>query len=270
MEKVVVTGALQLSGFHLCTRLLNEGIYVVGIDTLDVNKKNKEEMLLSIGRNANFEHLESIFDVDDFRDVNLFFHLCGESTNDFELNKIMERCDKYQIPIIYISTLDVYGRSESCCFEDSTLQPVTQLGKWKKREEKILLTDAEEKKRKLVIFRTPQIYGPWQSHDDCMHKLIYYHVKKNASLEKLMVKESFASRYMYVEDLIEAIMLVINRDFQCDIYNLSVDEEKFSSQKARELLSFQPKYTLLEGMEKQKQHILKILNVNPSFFENED
>lgn len=267
MDKVIVTGVLQLSGFHLCVRLLNEGINVVGIDTLDKNKKYKEEMLLSIGRNANFEYVESLDDVKDFCGVDLFFHLCGELMNDSELNKIITLCDKYQIPIIYISSLDVYGRGESCCYEDTMLRPVTPLGKRKKHEEMMLLSNSEEKKRKLVIFRTPYIYGPWQHQGHCMHKLIYMHVKKNIGLDKLLSNETFANQYMYVEDLIEAIMLVINRGFQCEIFNLSVNEQMFSSMKAREHLSFQPKITLQEGIEKQKQHIIKMLKVDPLFFE---
>ena len=55
MKKVVIYGVLQIVGFHLCTRLLEDGIFVVGIHDNKTNENVREEMLFSIGRNANFQ-----------------------------------------------------------------------------------------------------------------------------------------------------------------------------------------------------------------------
>ena len=269
MEKAVVTGALQIAGFHLCMRLLDEGMAVVGIDRMERCDKIKEEMLLSVGRNANFQHAESLKD-EHLRDAHLLFHLDEDPLSETEFKRRIALCDEFQIPIVYLSSLDVYGNSSTCCTEGSKLEPATPLGKRKKQEELALRSNLEEKNRRILIFRTPRIYGPWQPANDDMQR-IFQLANNQAALkgDEQLMNRDFVNQYMFVEDVVDAIMLAGEREFHCEIYNLSSDEQKFSSKKARERLSFRPKHTFDEGIEKLKQHILKASSVNRSLFENE-
>lgn len=274
MEKVIVTGVLQLIGFHLCNRLLNEGFHVVGIDTCTNNEKIKAEMLLSFGRNANFEFVnESLSNVNyenHIHEVKTFFHLREDPTTELEFNKIIAICEKLNVPIVFISSLEVYGNNQTLYTESSKLNPSTPLGKRKKQEEQLLLEKVCAGKNKCLIFRIPSVYGPWQSKNDCLHKHLNVHIKNNSHVSELKINHNFSKKYIYVDDVVEAIMLGFKENFTTAIYNLSVNEEKYSNDKIKEHLAFLPRYSFEDGLEKQKQHLLKILEVNPTIFEDED
>ena len=56
MEKVAITGVLQLLGFHLCNQCLNQGIEVVGFD-------NFEQKQTFENRNASCDRPECKFSI---------------------------------------------------------------------------------------------------------------------------------------------------------------------------------------------------------------
>lgn len=82
MEKAVVTEALGIIGFHLCQRLLEEGVEVLAIDDLS-DKRDKEERLHYFGRNALFSFLDrekNNFSFDEvIKGSDVYFHLTDAS-----------------------------------------------------------------------------------------------------------------------------------------------------------------------------------------------
>ncbi|CQR46992.1 hypothetical protein BN1058_01281 [Paraliobacillus sp. PM-2] len=57
----VIAGAFHWIGYHMIDYLLARGEEVIGIDTLDSNKK--DHLLMSVGRNANFSFYEDIKEI---------------------------------------------------------------------------------------------------------------------------------------------------------------------------------------------------------------
>lgn len=268
MKKVVIYGVLQIVGFHLCTRLLEDGIFVVGIHDNKTNENVREEMLFSIGRNANFQYRDFVME-EDFEATDLFFHVSDEPTPMSQLERMITFCDRYDVPIVYLSSVEVYGNGTNMT-EDSPLQPVTPLGKWRKQEELLLRSAFKNDKRKLLIFRIPSIYGPWQNQHDELHKIIYAHIKKNSSekLEEELVKQSYSKKYLYVSDVVDVMIDAINHgEYYGEIFNLSADEA-VSSEKAKKWLKFQSKYSFQKGIDMQKTHIYKQLKFNPTIYES--
>lgn len=270
MEKIAITGVLQLVGFHLCNQLLKQGVQVVGFDNFDKNKHLKTEMLLAIGRNANFHFLEWNAEKTELKhhlkDAALFFHLDEEIEVISDLNHIIEICDQLKLPIIAASSLEVYGPCQSTCDENTPLQPTTRYGKRKKLEEDYLLNDAKRCNRRIAVIRLPHIFGPWQNPNDRLHKLILQCVKTDAGFEELVNNRSLSKNYMFVNNVVDAFLLMMNHRFEREIYNLSLNDEKYCSQKIRTELSYQPKYSFQQGVEMVKKHIEKMLEINPSFF----
>lgn len=272
MNKVAITGVLQLLGFHLCHRCLNQGIEVIGFDNFERNKPLKEEMLLVIGRNANFQFVEANDEPEKLKpylqDVTMFFYLNDESDDISNLEQIVVICDELHLPIVTISSLEVYGNCDGICNEETPLHPITKYGKRKKLEELYWLKDAEVNGRQIVIFRLPNLFGPWQDPKDSFHQLVYQFVKNNVSLHAIMNNSSLSQNYMFVSNVVDALLLVMNHRFSCEIYNLSLNEKKYCTKKIRTELSYQPTYTYQQGIEILKKHILKILKLNRSLYEH--
>lgn len=273
MNKVAINGVLQLLGFHLCNECLNKGIEVIGFDNFKRNKPIKEEMLMEIGRNANFQFVETNDKPDNLKpylqDVTMFFYLNNENEDISNIKEIVDICDELHLPIVTVSSLEVYGNCDRICNEDSPLHPLTKYGKRKKLEEQYWLKDAEINDRQIAIFRLPNLFGPWQDPEDSFHQLVYQFVKNNVSLHTIINNSSLSRDYMFVSNVVDALLLVMNHRFSCEIYNLSLNEKKYCTKKIRNEFSYKPKYTYQHGVEILIKHMLKMLKRNPSLYEQD-
>lgn len=272
MNKVVISGVLQLLGFHLCDQCLNQGIEVVGFDTLERNKLLKEEMLHRFGRNANFQFVETNVESEQLKtylkEATMVFYVNEECDDISQIEQIVEVCDQMHLPVVVSSSLEVYGTCETICKEDSKLHPITKFGKRKKLEEHYWLKDAVRNRRRIAIFRMPTLYGPFQDPNDSFHQVVYQFVKNHVNLDPIANSSSLAQQYLFVNNAVDAFLLMMNRQFSCEIYNLSANENKFCMEKIRTELNYEHKYTFREGLEIMKNHLLKILETNPSLYEH--
>jgi len=271
MDKVAICGVLQLLGFHLCKECLNLGIEVIGFDNFEKNKPIKDEMLMEIGRNANFQFIEAKEELDKFKrylqDVEMFYYLNDELEDMSKIEQIAAICDELSMPVVTASSLEVYGKCDGICNEDAPLHPMTKYGKRKKLEEHYWLKDAEANGRQIAIFRLPNLFGPWQNPTDRFHQLAYQLVKNNVSLHTIINYSSLSRDYMFVNNAVDALLLAMNHRFSCEIYNLSFNEKKYCTKKIRTELSYQPKYTYQQGIEILEKHLMEILKLHPSLYE---
>lgn len=272
MNRVAIFGVLQLLGFHLCNQCLNRGIEVIGFDHLEKNKLFKEEMLLAIGRNANFQFVEASDALKKLQHylqtATMLFYLDEECSDIAAIEQITAVCDELKLPIVAASSLEVYGECEEICDEETPLQPITKYGKRKTLEEQCWLKDAYQNDRQIAIFRLPHLFGPWQDPKDRFHQLIYQFVKQNVNLEALVKNRSLSRNYLFVSNVVDAFLLLMNHRFSREIYNLSLNESKYCTKKIRSELAYQPKYTFQQGVEILKNHILKILKTNPLLYDD--
>ncbi|PWA12736.1 hypothetical protein DCC39_04690 [Pueribacillus theae] len=271
MQKAVVTGALEFFGFHTCVRLLEESVEVIGIDSLKDNRKVKEEMLLSIGRNSLFQFIDQeqadLNHLDAISGADVFFHFADWPLHVANVDQVTAFCAQEQIPLVFLSTIDVYEKQESLITEETSLKPESTFGKRKMQEEALLLDEAKKGKFPLIIFRLPFVYGPWLESNSLLHDLLQ--TKHKAILELEGCKD-LERQSMYIEDVVEAIWLAVNRGYQLgqiDIYNLSNDEQHISNEKVKNHLSFIPSYSLEEGLKKYNEHVQKVMNHNPSLYD---
>lgn len=165
MKKVVVTGALQFIGYHLSNRLLNAGYEVIGVDSLANRRERKEEMLLSFGRNANFQFIDSPWTEVELNKIicnntKFIFHYDQETISMESTERIPYLCAENNIPLVVLSSLEVFGKQPTDVADALTLNPVTELGKQKARLEECLLSILEKLSYKLMVFRLPHVYGP--------------------------------------------------------------------------------------------------------------
>lgn len=139
MEQILVAGACSFIGFHIAEGLLEQGFLVTGLDLTDGSgNERKEEMLLAIGRNANFtmaeESLDGLYS-------KIIVPLYGKDEDHARLFSLLG---------------DIMGSSEKkpdiYCFR--SLAPLPE------GMEKISAALAGEGSARM--FYLPTVYGPWQ------------------------------------------------------------------------------------------------------------
>ncbi|WP_088103545.1 NAD-dependent epimerase/dehydratase family protein [Halalkalibacter urbisdiaboli] len=289
MKKVVVTGGMGFIGFHLCKRLLEEGIEVIAIDEMPSERREQqEEMHLRIGRNALFQLInKKIEDVDNLHamlsDVDVVFHLAAKTKYDSKWTRLAEVIEQNvkvtqtllnachaKTRFIYASTIEVYGARPGLISERTPTNPTSPYGITKLASESII-KEKNNKKVPYMILRLPTVYGPWQ-RDDMTYQRIMEGVEK-----ELITYDRTTLDLVYVEDVVDAFILAATTDKKNEIIQIaSGDSEawfkavnklgchKFekrepaatlSTEKAASVLGFKTKTTIDEGLAKQRQHM---------------
>lgn len=258
MNKAVVTGALGFIGYHLCQRLLEEGVEVIGIDAcIDSKRKEiQEEMLHHFGRNAQFhfirENLLHVRFAEFMHDVDTVFHLANSretvrtsqhvskkiETALAVTNKVIEACVDRNTAIVYTSSLEVYGNRFGKITETSPVSPETPLGLLKVADEALLSQKTKKANIPLLIMRLPHVFGPWQHPESLFSRLILTQLKGKTE-NNVELKTCPIENFMYIDDVTKALWLASNHCFTYDIYNLA-SEERNQGQRVIEWLLEKP------------------------------
>jgi len=243
--KVLLAGGAGFIGSHLADALLREGYQVVCVDNFFLGTKDHIRHLLE---NPNFifyeqdlcdlKGVEQIFEREPIEAV---FHLAANSdiqasaqnpvieyqntyTTTFHLLECMRKQEIKRF--FFASTSAVYGEKmgEQVAEDTTLLSPVSYYGSCKLGSEALLSAYAYMNEMKVLIFRFPNVIGPRLTHGvifDFIHKL-------QADPTKLVIlgdgKQS--KPYLYVEDLIEAIMRFWKVEKEgVTLYNVGVETQ---------------------------------------------
>ncbi|MBP3949564.1 NAD-dependent epimerase/dehydratase family protein [Bacillus suaedae] len=289
MKRALVTGGLGFIGFHLCERLLSEGIEVIVIDKIesDGREKEQEEKWLQIGRNALLTvHDSKIEDVDLeelVKDVDVVYHLAASTKSDSKLKlaeaiennvhitkKVVEQCSK-QTKIIYVSSVEVYGERPGKISETTPTNPTSAYGITKLAGENIVIKTCNEKKLPYIILRLPTVYGPWQRPDMTIQQILEGNNNP--------VKDRSTVDLLFVDDCVEGLVLAGQSTEKDDIIHLASGNENewynavklldcqhfflkaeyiqahLTSDKAFNKLQFQARTSIEDGLAKQREHM---------------
>jgi UDP-glucuronate 4-epimerase len=191
MPKVLVTGAAGFIGFHLCTRLLNEGHQVVGIDNIspyyDVNLKNARLRQLQAREGFRFVHMDiaecepmaRLFDAERFELVANLAAQVGVrhsvqdpfayvNSNIVGFLNVLEGCRRsYVKHLVFASSSSVYGANTLMPFSvhQSVDHPVSLYAATKKSNELMAHSYAALFNLPCTGLRFFTVYGPWGRPD---------------------------------------------------------------------------------------------------------
>jgi UDP-glucuronate 4-epimerase len=254
MSNILVTGCAGFIGSHFCERLLDEGHRVIGIDNFNssyndryMKKSNpmKDHNVANFIKRDNFSLitgdirskvcLENIFYNHSF---DLIIHLAARAgvrqsinnTKDFFDNNVtgtlnlLEFAKIYNIKkFIFASSSSVYGGNKQYPFcEDQNVDyPISPYAVTKKSGELMCYNYYNLYGINMTCLRFFTVYGPRQRPDlaihkftrliDCHKKIPIYCDKKNPSLRD----------FTYISDIIDGIMLSIEKCNGYNIYNLA-------------------------------------------------
>ncbi|MET3506785.1 NAD-dependent epimerase/dehydratase family protein [Halalkalibacter oceani] len=293
MKKVVVTGGFGFIGFHLCERLLLNGVEVIAIDQMnEAEKEKQEEMELRLGRNALLTIIKEKAENADLEKlltgIDALYHLAADTSadhtwpplaesieNNVNLTRTLVQACPPEARFIYASTVDVYGERPGVITERTPANPTSPYGITKLTGENVIRKYAEQRGLPYVILRLPTVYGPWQRADMTYYQLLSGKEEVESDRSTLDV--------LYVDDVVDAFMLAGKTKHVNEVYQLSSGkanqwvrgvehvapdhpltasprfETSLSAEKSKDMLGFEAKVSLQEGLAKQREHMTQWL-----------
>ena len=239
---VLITGAAGFIGSHLCERLLDEGLSVVGVDNFDdfYDPQIKRDNISDCLKNKNFQLIEA-----DIRDratmdkavgnVEIIVHLAARAGvrpsiaepllySDVNINGTMvllEAANKHKVgKFIFASSSSVYGNNEKVPFseDDNVDFPISPYAATKKACELICHTYHHLCGIDLTCLRFFTVYGPRQRPDLAIHKFSKL-IEQDKPIP-VFGDGSMMRDFTYIDDIIEGIIASMSKCKGFNIYNL--------------------------------------------------
>lgn len=226
---ILITGAAGFIGSHICDFLINNNL-ILAVDDLTLGK---EENINHLYKNKNFKFIKQ--DVSKIEELNVIFqnnnidvviHLAANSDIqkssknpiiDFDKTfmttySVLECMRRNNVKkLIFASTSAVYGKKENeKIYEDiGPLFPVSYYGAGKLAAEAFISAYTYMNEFTTCIFRFPNVIG-----ERLTHGVIFDFIKKlnvNSNELEILGDGNQEKSYIYVKDLVEAIMFVYER-----------------------------------------------------------
>ncbi len=243
MKNILITGGAGFIGSHLVDRLLAEGNKVVVIDNLSLGlERNIVHNLV----NPNFtfvkgdvldnQLMNKLFNETEF---DIVFHLAANSDiarshadPSVDLNmtflttySVLEQMRIHGVKkLMFASTSAIYGNAQGIEVTETwgPLFPTSHYGACKLASEGIIASYCENYGIQAFITRFPNVCGERTTHG-VLHDFIKK-LKKNPKELEVLGDGRQAKPYLYVKDLVDAILFVVqNSTDQINYFNLGVE-----------------------------------------------
>jgi len=239
--KVIVTGAAGFIGSTLSERLIEQGFYVIGIDSLNSNYpvKLKKNNLTALLNNKNFEfinkNINSIEFGNKYSDIEAVFHQAatagvrnswGTNFKDYTENNILAtqhllesfKSSKLK-KFIFASSSSVYGNSDKFPLTiSSPTKPISPYGVTKLAAENLINSYFENYGLPTVSLRYFTVYGPRQRPDMAFHIFLRAAITNN-KIDIYGNGEQIRD-FTYIDDVVNANMLSLELGVSGNIYNI--------------------------------------------------
>lgn len=242
--KVLVAGGAGFIGSHLIDALLAEGNDVVCVDNFFIGTK---ENIAHLKNDAHFKfyeqdltNLDKVLEIFKKEQVEYVFHLAANSdiqasaqspmieykntySTTFILLECMRQCGVKKL--FFASTSAVYGEQMGAEVSEEAvaLKPISYYGGAKLGSEGIISSFAYMNDMSVLVFRFPNVIGPRLTHG-----VIYDFVKRlkdDPSHLKILGDGRQSKPYIYVLDLVDAIMHFKDAPKGVTLYNVGVETQ---------------------------------------------
>ena len=234
---ILVTGSAGMIGSHLVESLIENGYNVIGIDKKTIEfEHNYKHFEVDLG---NKEALNKIFieeKIDRIIHLAALAHAIGgkkypksmyEYLNVECANNVFETAAKYKLPVLFISTVDVFGFQKGIVGSDTECRPVTIYGKTKFKAEQLLKNSGAI----YSIFRFSPVYTSEIKRD--IQKRIYlkypkwaYQIGKNTKYEVLNIGKAIKCMINWCGSKTENDIKIIKDDTMLNTIDYITEEKK--------------------------------------------
>ena len=256
-KKIFVTGAAGFIGFHLCKRLLKEGVNLCGFDNLnDYYRRELKNLRLKEILKEEFKPQHWKFIKGELEDYKLLkenfskfqpeivIHLAAQagvrysitnpksyiSSNLVGFSNILECCKELKIKsLIYASSSSVYGGNTKIPFseDDHVDHPVSLYAATKKSNELMAHAYSNLFNISMTGLRFFTVYGPWGRPD--MAPMIFADAILRGIPIKIFNNGNMERDFTYIDDVVEGIYRCCNKPATAQNYLIETDESKSSS-----------------------------------------
>jgi len=233
--KILLTGSAGFIGYHVAKKMLDNGYKIFGLDNLndyyDVNLKKAR--IASLQNSPDYTNL--IMDIGDFNQLNEIFeqyrperiiHLAAQpgvrhslkeprayiNSNIYSFLNILEASRNFSIKhLVYASTSSVYGSNTRMPFseDDRTDHPTNLYAASKKSNELMAHSYSHLFSIPVTGLRFFTVYGPWGRPD--MAPLKFTKAILEGSPIDVYNNGNMARDFTYIDDIVEGIVLAINK-----------------------------------------------------------
>jgi len=248
-EHILVTGGAGFIGTHLVERLLAERKLVTIIDDCSTGSLDN---LRAVILNSNLRVIQStVSDCSELSKVvarsNSIYHLAAAvgvelvvnspvrtiRTNLRETEAILEAASRHDVPVLFTSTSEVYGKSQARAFseEDDLLIGPPHLGRWsyacsKLMDEFLAMAYARERKLPVIIARLFNTVGPRQTGRYGMVLPRFITAAKAGQPLQVFGDGAQTRCFCYVGDTVEALVRLQNcPGARSQVFNVGSTEE---------------------------------------------
>ena len=252
-KTILVTGAAGFIGFHTSRRLLELGVKVIGIDSVndyyDVNLKNarlkilqdQEDFLFYKHDLCDFENLQKVFSAEA---PNLVLNLAAQAgvrysiENPFVYQKsnlegflnILECCRYSAVEnLVYASSSSVYGSNDQFpfCEDHNVDHPISLYAATKKANELMAHTYSHLYGLPTSGLRFFTVYGPYGRPDMALF-IFTKAILEGKEIQVYNDGEMFRD-FTYIDDIVEGIIAALSQPRKYEIFNLGNNKtEKLS------------------------------------------
>lgn len=292
---IIVTGGAGFIGSHLVERLLAEGKSVLVIDDFSTGRSEnlsalKKHPKLRIVRKKISEYrdlpramakCEAVFHLAAVVGVELVLNAQVQTiqNNLHETEVILAAASKHQVPLLFTSTSEVYGKSTKSVFseEDDLLIGPPHLSRWSYACSKLMdefhaLAYAHEKNLPIIIARLFNTVGPRQTGRYGMVLPRFIAAAKRNEPLKVFGDGKQARCFCYVQDTVDALLALpryktavgqifnVGSETEITIYNLAKLIIRLLNSKSKiELVPYDKAYAPgFEDMLRRKPKIEKL------------
>lgn len=230
---VLVTGSAGFIGFHLCKKLLESGVSVVGVD----NFNDYYDVSLKEARNEIIEAYDNFklyrVDISDKKSIDEIFsnhkfdcvvNLAAQagvrysitnpdaylSSNLVGFGNILEACrNADSTKLVYASSSSVYGANTEMPFktEHNVDKPVSLYAATKKANELMAHSYSHLYKIETIGLRFFTVYGPWGRPDMAPFKFAKQ-IMNEGEID-LYNNGDHLRDFTYIDDIVDGIMLTV-------------------------------------------------------------
>lgn len=240
--KILITGGAGFIGSHLDDALIARGHQLTIVDNLVLGRKENMEHLIG---NPNFRFIETdLLDMPKMREIfaegkfDMVYHLAANSDIqkggkdpmvDYNLTfnttfNVLQLLKEFEIKkFFFASTSAIYGETYDVLNEDyGPLKPVSNYGAGKLASEAFISAFSSTYGIQTWITRFPNVVG-----ERFTHGVIYDFIKKlrnNPEELEVLGNGEQCKPYVYVKDLVEAILYVIDHaEEKYNVYMIGSD-----------------------------------------------
>ena len=245
---ILVKGSAGMIGRYVVKGLIEKGHTVIGVDRRksDVQLQGFEQFVLDLSSNSSLMQLFGEHKIDRAIHLAALAHTSGVKDTSWKAFKkvnvdcaenVFKACEKYEVPVLFISTVDAIGMVKGVITPDTELNPISNYGKSKAMAESRL----KEICKVWNIYRFSPVYTEDIKRDiEKRYYLKYpnwaYKIGSGEKFEVLNITGAVAAMVNWVDKKVDNSIHVIKDPELLDINNLIAAEKEAG--RARYVLHF--------------------------------